>query len=275
MDNDITRRQFFPRLVSTLMVPLSITSAGNQKETASQCLDRLMVGNTFPRNNSKYLLYDLRAYNRHAGNILINPSEGFLDVNLNVQYPIIIPKKIRNGLNFDPDLLRYSYKINAMFKDIGESTHMQVEGDQEFIYKLKDGSWEFGFYKGIDINRRDLAKEKIKLSGKPITHWINDKLKGKDVSEIRTFFFGLPYYGIMPEKDLGGGLTRIDINMKNFWLYEDQKKKSLYEDEEIIIGNISAICKNNIPVCAAIEIRPNLWGKNLERTNLELKLVNS
>ena len=62
------------------------------------------------------------------------------------------------------------------------------------------------------------------------------------------------------------------MDMGNFWIYEDQTIRSFDQDPDVIIGDISAIFKKNVPVCAAIKIIPDVSSLFQRVTNLELIL---
>jgi len=280
MAKDISRRSFIRWTGASLAFPLAMLSAssfsGNQKETASQCLDRLIVENqslieNYGGANQDGITYNLRAYEKPAGKIRID-KHGFIDVKIKVQYP------------WGP--LRIPQNINAEFYD-KQDLHIQTEGGQEFRYKKVGDLWEFGLYKGRDVGARDLAKVKTKLNGKPLNHLVNEMVNGVKVEYVNSFFFGLDYEGYIPQQELGGGLSRVNVDMKNFWLHENGIRKSLYADPDVVIGNISLLLKNNLPIIGAIGVRPkkdwispnileslgldrNLTTQNLKKTNLEL-----
>ncbi len=295
MIKDISRRSFIKWAGASLAFPLTMLSAssssGNQKETAGQCLDRLMIENkslieNFEVGGSDKITYKLRAYEKPAGKIRID-QYGFINLDIKVQYPFG-HDSIRKNTRLD---LRYHQNINAEFYD-KQDLHIQTEGGQEFRYKKVGDLWEFGLYRGDDFGAKNLAKLKTKLSGKPLNHLVNEMINGVKIEYVNSFFFGLDYEGHIPQQELGNGLGRVDVDMKNFWLHENGRRKSLDEDPDVVIGDISLLLKNNLPIIGAIGVRPKkdwvnpdflehlgldreLTRQNLKTTNLELILDNS
>lgn len=250
----------------------NLSETKNLHASSSQYLDNLIQQNQDLINNpniinSNSLSYNLFAYDRPAGIINLENNGNFLELILNVQYPI---------LNLEGDLLgwdgRYNYKLNAIFKNHDENTHIQLIENEKFIYKQeKKGVWKLKSYNGKRGSKNSLIE--TEFSGKPINNWIIDKFNEKEIKNIKSFFFGHRYIGNIPGKKIDSQLERVDINMKNFWLYEGGVKKSLYEDNGIIIGDISALIKKGVPILGSIELKPILTGIiPLKATNLELVL---
>jgi len=251
---------------------LSALDSEGSPESARQCLNRISATNSFEVTNFDRFVYQLRAYEKSAGTIIIDREKRFLDFDLSIQYPLtptFIPDALRKYFG-DP---RYPYNVHARFEDTDQNTHVQTERGEKYVYKKNGGIWKLHEFEGVgERKREELEAQENIFSGKPLTYWIDDVLFGKNISEIDTFFFGLPYYGAIPFQKISDEDKRVDISMKNFWVYQNNERKSLYEDEDVIIGDISALFRKNVPVCAAIKIIPDTPKFFRRVANLELIL---
>ena len=183
--------------------------------------------------------------------------------------PIFVPEIFRMFFG-DP---RVYYKVHARFEDKDKNTHVQTQRGEKYIYKRQNKGWRLDDFKGLKDEEVDrLRNREIIFPGKPITYWLEDIFFGKNISRIDSFFFGSRYIGEIPFQKLSDEEKSVDVDMNNFWLYEGDEKRSLSADKDVIIGDISAKFKKNVPICAVINILPDVPAIWKRATNLEVVL---